>query len=118
MDTLYLVFKHQFQIVFGFALQTIKLRLKQTETLTDEVHSVKARFQTLLVFLLGNKSAALLALTPKGKATLQVAIGTLFGTPKLQFSAIRTGIIKTTEFLSRALQNFTLMCEASVIATH
>jgi len=22
MDTLYLVFKHQFQIVFGFALQT------------------------------------------------------------------------------------------------
>ncbi len=51
MDTLYLVFKHQFQIVFGFALLTIKLRPKQTETLTYEVRSVKARSNLLLEFL-------------------------------------------------------------------
>ena len=41
MDTLYLVFKHQFQIVFGFALQTEKLRLKQTGTLPQYRRSVK-----------------------------------------------------------------------------
>src|SRR5688572_32315159 len=41
MDTLYLVFKHQFQIVFGVCVQTIKLCLKQTETLTQEFCSVK-----------------------------------------------------------------------------
>lgn len=42
MDTLYLVFKHRFQIVFGFALQTTQMRPKQTETVTYDVNSVKA----------------------------------------------------------------------------
>ncbi len=43
MDTLYLVFKDRFQNVFGFALQTTKTLLKQTETLTDALYSVKRR---------------------------------------------------------------------------
>ncbi len=41
MDTLYLVFKHQFQIVIWIALQTVQTRPKQTETVTYEVYSVK-----------------------------------------------------------------------------
>jgi hypothetical protein len=42
-DTLYLVFKHRFQIVFGFALQTIQTRPKQTGILTNDHQSVKRR---------------------------------------------------------------------------
>jgi len=41
MDTLYLVFKDQFQIVFWIALQTINCRPKQTETLLYGIYSVK-----------------------------------------------------------------------------
>jgi hypothetical protein len=41
MDTLYLVFKHQLPNCIWIALQTIKLRPKQTGTLTQEPYSVK-----------------------------------------------------------------------------
>jgi hypothetical protein len=58
MDTLYLVFKHQFQIVFGFALQTEKLRLKQTGTLPQYRRSVKRGLQFVRMLFFADKIAA------------------------------------------------------------
>jgi hypothetical protein len=74
MDTLYLVFKHRFQIVFGFALQTQKLRPKQTRTLTYEPHSVKPPSNLCWSFFLPDKSAAILELFRGRKATLFIAL--------------------------------------------
>lgn len=70
MDTLYLVFKDRFQIVFGFALLTEKFSLKQTETLTYQLYSVKAASSVRKMLFLTTKSVALLAKFPKKKALL------------------------------------------------
>lgn len=73
MDTLYLVFKHRFQIVFGFALQTQKLRPKQTRTLTYQSHSVKPTSNLCWGFFLSDKSAAILDFFQGRKATVFIA---------------------------------------------
>jgi hypothetical protein len=57
-DTLYLVFKHRFQIVIWIALQTILTRRKQTGILTNDLDSVK-RPSRVLRFIRRIKSVAI-----------------------------------------------------------
>jgi hypothetical protein len=70
-DTLYLVFKHRFQIVFGFALQTIQTRPKQTGILTVTFHSVK-RHREFFTNIAETKKASQSPRNFRGKATLKV----------------------------------------------
>ena len=81
MDTLYLVFKDRFQIVFGFALLTEKFSLKQTETLTYQLYSVKAASSVRKMLFLTTKNVALLAKFPKKKAPLAGASLSCFSMP-------------------------------------
>jgi len=79
-DTLYLVFKHRVQIVFGFALQTILTRPKQTGILTNDLHSVKQSRQILPIYSENKKRRNILAML-RGKATLKVVKNSLFSNP-------------------------------------
>jgi hypothetical protein len=101
MDTLYLVFKHRFQIVFGFALQTLKLRPKQTRTLTYEPKSVKPTSNLCWSFFLANKKRRFLTQFQRRKATLCP--------DPSNHSRLNegTGIIGTIKLLSSAVQKTT-----------
>jgi hypothetical protein len=101
MDTLYLVFKHQFQICLWIALQTIKLRPKQTETLTYGVHSVKARSQLLLEFLSKKQKPRPSRITHEEMRHFSVPLETR----DFSSSLSKNEITKTSGFLSRAFQN-------------
>jgi hypothetical protein len=68
-DTLYLVFKHRFQIVIWIALQTIQTRPKQTGILTNDPNSVKRRSPDFSD-LSGDKKASQSPRNFRGKATL------------------------------------------------
>src|SRR6185436_709261 len=81
MDTLYLVFKHQFQIVLDLPYRRNELfRPKQTRTLTEEANSVKRGWKLIQVSFPG----ANYRYSPAAKLTKKVRSPTrkiLFSTP-------------------------------------
>jgi len=80
-DTLYLVFKHRFQIVIWIALQTIQTRPKQTGILTNDLYSVKRRSPESPIYPENKKRRNLLATFPRKSDTVGHRKISLFQNP-------------------------------------
>jgi hypothetical protein len=78
-DTLYLVFKHRFQIVLD-SLQTIQTRCKQTGILTNDSNSVKRPWLDSPIYPENKKRRNLLAIL-REEATPAVVKNSLFSNP-------------------------------------